>query len=118
MSDFGARSSGRRDAVKMSDYLSIIADQLHSYIASVYSTGNGIFQQDSITCQKARNVFERFVEHKDEFQLISRPLNPAGFNLIEPIWVFTHKAAQRLNILPRTCSILAKESCTCFAGRK
>ncbi|GFX56981.1 transposable element Tc1 transposase [Trichonephila clavipes] len=61
------------EIAKVVDYLSIIADELHSYMASVFSSTKGIFQQNSVSCQKARIVLERFKEYKDEFQLISWP---------------------------------------------
>ncbi|GFU73291.1 hypothetical protein TNCV_4731081 [Trichonephila clavipes] len=36
----------------MVDYLGIIEDQLYPYMVSVFRIGKGIFQQDSILCQK------------------------------------------------------------------
>ncbi|GFV82957.1 transposable element Tc1 transposase [Trichonephila clavipes] len=56
-------------------------------MASVYPTGNGIFQQDNVPSQKARIVFEKFEEHKDEFQLISWPPNLEDLNLIESVFI-------------------------------
>ncbi|GBM29530.1 hypothetical protein AVEN_212249-1 [Araneus ventricosus] len=40
------------------NYLNIIADQLHPYMAFVFPTGNGIFQQDNAPCHKAQIVLE------------------------------------------------------------
>ncbi|GFS77237.1 hypothetical protein TNCV_3758251 [Trichonephila clavipes] len=40
--------------MKVVDYLSIIVYQLHPYMPSVFPTGNGIFQQESVPCQRAR----------------------------------------------------------------
>ena len=57
--------------MKAPDYLNIIADDLHPYMAPVFLNGNGIFQQDSTPCHKTRIVLEWFEEHKDEFQLMS-----------------------------------------------
>ncbi|GFU34645.1 transposable element Tc1 transposase [Trichonephila clavipes] len=74
--------------VKIVDYLSITADQLHLYMAFVFSNGNEIFQDNIVSCQKARAALEGFEEHKDEFHLISWPPNSADLNLIELIWVF------------------------------
>ncbi|GFW12650.1 uncharacterized protein TNCV_819021 [Trichonephila clavipes] len=65
----GTLSSGRRDRKRL-DYLSISVDQLKPYMASVFPTGNGIFQQDSVPWQKSKNVLEVLDEHKDEFRLI------------------------------------------------
>ncbi|GBM98871.1 hypothetical protein AVEN_69059-1 [Araneus ventricosus] len=63
-------------AMKSVNYLNIIADQLHLYMAFVFPTGKGIFQQDNAPCHKARIVLEWFAEHTDEFHLMS----------MEPIW--------------------------------
>ncbi|GBO44452.1 hypothetical protein AVEN_115964-1 [Araneus ventricosus] len=53
--------------MKAANYLNIIADQLHPYMAFVFPTRNGIFQQDNAPCHKARIVLECFEEHTDEF---------------------------------------------------
>ncbi|GBN26526.1 hypothetical protein AVEN_236015-1 [Araneus ventricosus] len=50
--------------MKAANYLNIIADKLHPYIAFVFATGNGIFQQDNSPCHKARIVFEWFEDIK------------------------------------------------------
>ncbi|GBM06688.1 hypothetical protein AVEN_227037-1 [Araneus ventricosus] len=42
--------------MKSANYLNIIADQLHPYMAfvfPVFPTGNGIFQQDNAPCHKS-----------------------------------------------------------------
>ncbi|GFX53869.1 DDE_3 domain-containing protein [Trichonephila clavipes] len=57
-------------------------------MASVFSTGNGILQQDSVLCLKTRIVLEGFEEHKEEFQLISWPPNLMDLNLMRHIWDF------------------------------
>ncbi|GFW43260.1 transposable element Tcb1 transposase [Trichonephila clavipes] len=75
-------------SVKVVDSLSIIADQFHPHLAFVIPNGNGIFQQDSVPCQKARFVLERLEEHEDEFQLISWRPNSVDLNLKWHIWVF------------------------------
>ncbi|GBL96680.1 hypothetical protein AVEN_89355-1 [Araneus ventricosus] len=46
--------------MKAANYLNIIADQLHPYMAFVFPTGNGIFQQDKVPFHKARIVLEWF----------------------------------------------------------
>ncbi|GBM17643.1 Transposable element Tc1 transposase [Araneus ventricosus] len=72
--------------MKVANYLNIIADQLHSYMAFVFPTGNGIFQQGSAPCHKARIVLEWFGEHTDEFNLMSWPPNSPVLNPKEHIW--------------------------------
>ncbi|GBM93109.1 hypothetical protein AVEN_32036-1 [Araneus ventricosus] len=72
--------------MKAANYLNIIADQLHLYMAFVFPTGNGIFQQGNAPCHKARIVLEWFEEHTDEFHLISCPLNSPDLNPMEHSW--------------------------------
>ncbi|GFY32517.1 uncharacterized protein TNCV_3560251 [Trichonephila clavipes] len=66
MGDFEILSSGRRDL--KSNRLFGHEDQLHPYMASVFPTGDGIFHQDSVPCQKARVVSEEFEPGANEDQ--------------------------------------------------
>ncbi|GBO33815.1 hypothetical protein AVEN_224183-1 [Araneus ventricosus] len=72
--------------MKAVNYLTIIADQLYPYMAFVFPTGNGIFQQDNAPCHKAWIVLEWFEDHTDEFYLMSWPPNSLDLNLMEHIW--------------------------------
>ncbi|GBN82636.1 hypothetical protein AVEN_274464-1 [Araneus ventricosus] len=62
---------GVKQTMKAVNYLSIIANQLHPYMAFIFPTGNGIFQQSNALCHKARIVLGWFEEHTDEFHLMS-----------------------------------------------
>ncbi|GBL78764.1 Transposable element Tc1 transposase [Araneus ventricosus] len=90
---FGGRSHGRlwlivvvEQTMKAVNYLNIIADQLHPYMAFVFPIGNGIFQQDNAPCHKAQIVLEWFEEHTDEFHLMCWPPNLPDLNPMEHIW--------------------------------
>ncbi|GBL74749.1 hypothetical protein AVEN_243617-1 [Araneus ventricosus] len=72
--------------MKAANYLNITADQLHPYMAFVFPTGNGIFQEDNAPCHKARIIFEWFEEHTNEFHLMSCPPNSPDLNPMEHIW--------------------------------
>ncbi|GBM92150.1 hypothetical protein AVEN_202721-1 [Araneus ventricosus] len=72
--------------MKAANNLNIIADQLHPYIAFVFPTENGVFQQDNALCHKARIVLEWFKEHTDEFHLKSWSPNSRDLNPMEHIW--------------------------------
>ncbi|GBO09270.1 Transposable element Tc1 transposase [Araneus ventricosus] len=71
--------------MKAANYLNI-AYQLYPYMAFVFPTGNGIFQQDKAPCHKALIVLEWFEEHTDEFHLKSWTPNSPDLNPMEHIW--------------------------------
>ncbi|GBN44516.1 hypothetical protein AVEN_238581-1 [Araneus ventricosus] len=73
------------ETMKAASYLNIIADQLHPYMAFVFPTGNGFFQQDNVPCHKARIVLELFEDHTDEFHLMTWSPNSPDFNPMEHI---------------------------------
>ncbi|GBM99369.1 hypothetical protein AVEN_243055-1 [Araneus ventricosus] len=49
-------------------YLSIVANQIHHYMATVYPANDGVFQQDNATCHVSKSVRTWFEEHDEEFQ--------------------------------------------------
>ncbi|MCJ8744457.1 hypothetical protein PDJAM_G00118960 [Pangasius djambal] len=49
--------------------LNIAADQVHPFMAAVFTNGSGLFQQDNAPCHTAKNVQERFEEHDKEFKV-------------------------------------------------
>ncbi|GBM02146.1 Transposable element Tcb2 transposase [Araneus ventricosus] len=64
-------------------YLSIIADQVHPYMATVYPENDGMFQQDNATCHVSKIVLAWFEEHDEEFQLLPWPPNSPDLNPCE-----------------------------------
>ncbi|GBM33762.1 hypothetical protein AVEN_47057-1 [Araneus ventricosus] len=83
--------------MKAANYLHIIADQLHSYMAFIFPNGNGIFQQDNAPCHKARIVLEWFEEQTDEFHLMFWPPNSPDLNPMEHIWVVMQRQFRAQN---------------------
>ncbi|GBN92610.1 Transposable element Tc1 transposase [Araneus ventricosus] len=72
--------------MKAANYLNIIADQLHPYMA--FSSQLEMESSSRTTpneCHKARIVLEWFEEHTDEFHLMSWPPNSPDLNPMEHI---------------------------------
>ncbi len=51
-------------------YLSIVADHVHPFMTTVYSSSDGYFQQDNAPCHKAQIISVWFLEHDNEFTLL------------------------------------------------
>ncbi len=51
-------------------YLSIVADHVHLFMTTVYSSSDDYFQQDNAPCHKAQIISDWFLEHDDEFTLL------------------------------------------------
>ena len=52
-------------------YVNIIADQFHPFMATVFPSGDGVYQQDNSPCHKGRIVREWFEENSSDFQVMS-----------------------------------------------
>lgn len=59
--------------VNITAYLSIIADHVHPFRTSVYSSSDGYFQQDNEPCHKAQIISDWFLEHDNEFTELEWP---------------------------------------------
>jgi hypothetical protein len=64
------------------EYLNIIANQVHPFMAAVYQSANQFFLQDNAACHKARIVQEWFHEHGSEFSLQQWPAQSPDLNPI------------------------------------
>ncbi len=51
-------------------YLSIVADHVHPFMTTVYTSSDGYFQQDNAPCHKAQIISDWFLEHDNEFTLL------------------------------------------------
>ncbi len=58
-------------------YLSIVADDVHPFMTTVYPSSDGYFQQDNVPCHKAQIISDWFLEHDNEFILIRSQSNRA-----------------------------------------
>jgi len=51
-------------------YLCIVSDHVHPFMATMYSSSDGHFQQDNAPCHKARIISNWFLEHANEFTVL------------------------------------------------
>ncbi len=51
-------------------YLSIVADNAHPFMTTVYPSSDGYFQQDNTPCHKAQLISDWFLEHDNVFTLL------------------------------------------------
>ncbi len=51
-------------------YLSIVADHVHPFMTTVYSSSDEYFQQDNAPCHKAQIISDWFLEHDNELTLL------------------------------------------------
>ncbi|GBO00022.1 hypothetical protein AVEN_41626-1 [Araneus ventricosus] len=82
-------------------YLSIVADQVHPYVATVYPANDGLFQQDNATCHVSKIVPAWFEEHDEEFQLLPWPPNSPDLNPCENLWEHLDRQIRQKDPPPR-----------------
>ena len=82
-------------------YLSIVADHVHPFMETVFTSGCGLFQQDNAPCHKAKMVQEWFEEHNNEFEVLTWPPNSPDLNPIEHLWDVLNKQVRSKEALPR-----------------
>ncbi len=68
-------------------YLSIVADHVHPFMTTVYTSSDGYFQQNNAPCHKAQIISDWFLEHDNEFTLLKWPPQSPDLSPIEHLCV-------------------------------
>ncbi len=81
-------------------YLSIVADHVHPFMTTVYPSSDGYFQQENTPCHKAQIISDWFLEHDNEFTLLTWPPQSPDLNSIEHLWDVVEREICIMDVQP------------------
>jgi len=83
-----------------STYLSIVSDHVHPFMATMYPSSDGYFQQNNAPCHKARIISNWFLEHDNEFTVLKLSPKSPDLNPIEHLWDVVERELRALDVHP------------------
>jgi len=81
-------------------YPSIVSDHVHPFMATMYPSSDGYFQQDNAPCHKARILSNWFLEHDNEFTVLQWPPQSPDINPTEHLWDVEERELHALDVHP------------------
>ncbi len=81
-------------------YLSIVSEHVHPLMTTVYPSRDGYFKQDNAPCHKAQIISDWFLEHDNEFTLLTWPPQSPDLNPIEHLWDVVEREICFMDVQP------------------
>ncbi|GBN85621.1 Transposable element Tcb1 transposase [Araneus ventricosus] len=87
-------------SLNSTDYLNIVTNHVHSFMAIMFPYGVGPFKQDNAPCHHAQSVSNWFEENQAEFNLLPWPAQSSDLNPKENLWDEVEKSLRNLETPP------------------